>query len=44
MGTLGVKGLGHEADHSPLAIAKVKKMWSYTYTPPYVFMSKYLIS
>jgi hypothetical protein len=28
---------GREADHSPAANAKVKKMWIYTSTPPYVF-------
>jgi hypothetical protein len=27
---LGVKWLGHEADHSPLSSAKVTKEWSYT--------------
>jgi hypothetical protein len=30
---LGVKRLGHEADHSPPASAEVKKMWIYTSTP-----------
>jgi hypothetical protein len=36
LGTLSpwVKGLGHEADHSPPASAGFKKMWSYTSTPP----------
>jgi hypothetical protein len=33
-----VKQLGHEADHSPPASAKVKKMWIYKSTPSYVFM------
>jgi hypothetical protein len=33
----GVKRQGHEADHSPLTSAEVKKMWIYTSTPPYVF-------
>jgi hypothetical protein len=36
--SLGVKGPGHEADRSPTS-AKVKKMWVYTSTPPYVFMA-----
>jgi hypothetical protein len=35
----GVKGQGHEADHSPSASAEVKKMWIYTFTPPYAFMA-----
>jgi hypothetical protein len=30
---------GHDADHSPPASAKVKKMWIYTSTPPYAFMA-----
>jgi hypothetical protein len=28
-----------EADHSPPASAKVKKMWIYTSTSPYAFMA-----
>jgi hypothetical protein len=35
----GVKRPGREADHSPPIIAKVKKMWIYTSTPPYAFMA-----
>jgi hypothetical protein len=35
----GVKRQGREADHSPLTSANVKKMWSYTSTPPYAFMA-----
>jgi hypothetical protein len=31
----GVKQQGGEADHSPPTSAEVKKMWSYTSTPPY---------
>jgi len=31
------KGLSHEADQSPLSIAEVKNVWSYTPTPPYIF-------
>jgi hypothetical protein len=33
----GVKRLGREADRSPPASAEVKKMWIYTFTPPYAF-------
>jgi hypothetical protein len=29
---------GREADHSPLAIVEVKKIWIYTSIPPYAFM------
>jgi hypothetical protein len=32
--SLGVKWLGHEADHSPPSIAEVKNVWSSTSTPP----------
>jgi hypothetical protein len=35
----GVKWLGHEAEHSPPASADVKKMWIYTFTPPYALMA-----
>jgi hypothetical protein len=28
----GLKGQGHEADHTPPTIAEVKKMWIYTST------------
>jgi hypothetical protein len=35
----GVKRQGREADHSPPTSAEVKKMWIYTFTPPYVFMA-----
>jgi hypothetical protein len=34
-----VKRLGREADHSPPAIAEVKKMWIYASTSPYAFMA-----
>jgi hypothetical protein len=34
---------GREADHSPTATAKVKKMWIYTSTSPYVFTAQCLI-
>jgi hypothetical protein len=33
----GVMRPGREADHSPLSTAEVKKVWSYTSTPQYVF-------
>jgi hypothetical protein len=35
-----VKQPGREAEHSPLFGAEVKNAWSYTSTPPYVFMIK----
>jgi hypothetical protein len=38
-GYRGVKRPGCEADHSPPASAKVKKMWIYISTPPYAFMA-----
>jgi len=38
-----VKWPGHEADHSPPSCAMVKNTWSYTSTPPYVFMARCLI-
>jgi hypothetical protein len=34
-----VKQLGHEADHSPPFSAKVKNVWIYISTPPYVLMA-----
>jgi len=34
----GVKWLECEADHYPLTSAEVMKAWSYTFTPPYIFM------
>jgi hypothetical protein len=30
---------GREADHSPLTSAKLKNIWIYTSTPPYIFMA-----
>jgi hypothetical protein len=39
----GVKQQGREADHSPLASAKIKKMWIYTSTPPHAYMPQSLI-
>jgi hypothetical protein len=41
--SLEVKLLGLEADHSPPSSAEVKNVWSYTSTPPYVFMARCLI-
>jgi hypothetical protein len=40
----GVKRQVHEGDHSPPAIAEVKKTWICTSTHPYVFMPWCLIS
>jgi hypothetical protein len=37
--SLGLKGPGREAGHSPPTSAEVKKMWIYTSTPPYAFMA-----
>jgi hypothetical protein len=35
----GVKRTGRQADHSPPTCAEVKKMWIYTFTPPYSLMA-----
>jgi hypothetical protein len=35
----GVKWQGREGDHSPPAIAEVKKIWIYASIPPYAFMA-----
>jgi hypothetical protein len=40
----GAKRPRREADHSPPTSVEVKKMWVYTSTPPYVFMTYCLIS
>jgi hypothetical protein len=40
----GVKRPGREADHSPPTSAEVKKIWIYTSTSTYAFMSLCLIS
>jgi hypothetical protein len=37
--SLGVKGQGREAAHSPPFSTEVKKMWIYTSTPSYAFMA-----
>jgi hypothetical protein len=34
----GAKSLRREPEHSPPPSAEVKNVWSYTSTPPYVFM------
>jgi hypothetical protein len=41
--SLGVKQLGHEADHSPPSSAKVNNSWSYTSTPQYIFVAWCLV-
>jgi hypothetical protein len=41
---LGDLSPGHEADHSPPTSAQVKKTWTYTSTPPYIFMVWCLVS
>jgi hypothetical protein len=40
----GEKLQGREADHSPPASAEIKRMWIYTSTPPYAFMTWCLIT
>jgi hypothetical protein len=42
--SLRVNRQRREADHSPPSSVEVKKMWTYTSTPPYVFMALCLIS
>jgi hypothetical protein len=32
-----------EADHSPSSSAEVENVWSYTYTPQYVYMAWCLV-
>jgi hypothetical protein len=41
--SLGVKQLGHEADHSLPSSAEVKNGWSYISTPQYVCMAWCLV-
>jgi len=41
--SLGVKRPGREANHSPPSRAQVKKSWSYTSIPTYIFMAWCLI-
>jgi hypothetical protein len=41
--SLGIKRPGREAEHSPPPSAEVKKMWTYTSTPPYASMAWCLI-
>jgi hypothetical protein len=38
---LGVKQTGHEADCSPPSSAEINNEWSYTSTPPYVFIARW---
>jgi hypothetical protein len=40
---LGVKRPGRAADHSPPSTAEIKNAWSYTSSPPYVFMAWCLV-
>jgi len=37
------KGAGVESDHLHPFTAKVKNIWSYTFTPLYIFMEWYLV-
>jgi hypothetical protein len=37
--SLGVRRPGREADHSLPTSAEVKKIWIYTFIPPYAFMA-----
>jgi hypothetical protein len=39
---LGIKRLGHQADHSPLSSAEIKNAWSYP-LPQYVFIAWFLV-
>jgi hypothetical protein len=39
----GLKRPGREVDHSPPTSSKVKKMWIYTSTPPYVFRDNFTL-
>jgi len=38
-----IKRLEREADQSPPSVAEVKRLWSYTSTPPHVLMAWCLI-
>jgi hypothetical protein len=40
----GVKRQWREADHPHPASAEVKKIWVYTFTPPYIFVVRCLIN
>jgi hypothetical protein len=42
--SLRVMRPGREADHSPPSSGKIKNVWSYTSTPPYVFIAWCLIN
>jgi len=41
--SLEIKWPGRVANHSPTRSAEVKHAWSYTSTPPHVFMASYLV-
>jgi len=41
--SMGVKWLGHKADHSLSSSAKVKNVWNYSSIPPYFFIAWCLI-
>jgi hypothetical protein len=41
--SLGIKRPGREADHLPPSSAEVKNVWSYTFTPQYVFLAWCLV-
>jgi len=41
--SLGVKRTGRKANHLPPSSAEVKKAWSYTFTPQYVFIACCLV-
>jgi hypothetical protein len=37
--SLGVKWLGHEVGNTSSSVVEVKNVWSYTFIPPYIFMT-----
>jgi hypothetical protein len=41
--TRHISGMGRAADHSLPSNVEVKNVWSYTFTPQYVFMAWYLV-
>jgi hypothetical protein len=41
--SMGLKGLGCEAGHSPSSSTEVKEVWSCTSTPPYFLMAWCLV-
>jgi hypothetical protein len=38
-----IEQAGREADHSPPSSTEIKKAWSYTTTPSYIFMALCLV-